>query len=89
MKKLFENKELKDSVQLVLELVYFLLFYRKPRNRIKNILIDFSEKDSYVINYRIFYHNSKDDKEGYITFLYQLDYLTLEDIVKEIYLYEQ
>lgn len=83
-----ENIKIKREIKiLILELFEYLLYRFKYSNKIRNISIDTSELDEYIVKYKIYYTNNK-SKSGTLNLLFYQDNLSVDNILKEILIHE-
>ena len=75
-----ENIKIKREIKiLILELFEYLLYRFKYSNKIRNISIDTSELDEYIVKYKIYYTNNK-SKSGTLNLLFYQDNLSVDNI---------
>ena len=72
---------------LILELFEYLLYKFKYSNKVRNISIDTSELDGYIVKYKIYYTNNN-SKSGTLNLLFYQDNLSVDNILKEILIHE-
>lgn len=72
---------------LILELFEYLLYRFKYSNKIRNISLDTSELDEYIVKYKIYYTNNN-SKNGTLNLLFYQDNLSVDNILKEILIHE-
>lgn len=83
-----ENIKIKREIKiLILELFEYLLYRFKYSNKIRNISIDTSELDEYIVKYKIYYTNNN-SKNGTLNLLFYQDNLSVDNILKEILIHE-
>lgn len=83
-----ENIKIKREIKiLILELFEYLLYRFKYSNKIRNISLDTSELDEYVVKYKIYYTNNN-SKSGTLNLLFYQDNLSVDNILKEILIHE-
>lgn len=83
-----ENIKMKREIKiLILELFEYLLYRFKYSNKIRNISLDTSELDEYIVKYKIYYTNNN-SKNGTLNLLFYQDNLSVDNILKEILIHE-
>ena len=83
-----EDIKIKREIKiLILELFEYLLYRFKYSNKIRNISLDTSELDEYVVKYKIYYTNNN-SKSGTLNLLFYQDNLSVDNILKEILIHE-
>ena len=83
-----EDIKIKREIKiLILELFEYLLYRFKYSNKIRNISIDTSELDEYIVKYKIYYTNNN-SKNGTLNLLFYQDNLSVDNILKEILIHE-
>lgn len=83
-----EDIKIKREIKiLILELFEYLLYKFKYSNKVRNISIDTSELDEYVVKYKIYYTNNN-SKSGTLNLLFYQDNLSVDNILKEILIHE-
>lgn len=83
-----ENIKIKREIKiLILELFEYLLYRFKYSNKIRNISLDTSELDGYIVKYKIYYTNNN-SKSGTLNLLFYQDNLSVDNILKEILIHE-
>ena len=83
-----KNIKIKREIKiLILELFEYLLYRFKYSNKIRNISIDTSELDEYIVKYKIYYTNNN-SKNGTLNLLFYQDNLSVDNILKEILIHE-
>ena len=83
-----EDIKIKRKIKiLILELFEYLLYKFKYSNKVRNISIDTSELDEYVVKYKIYYTNNN-SKSGTLNLLFYQDNLSVDNILKEILIHE-
>ena len=83
-----ENIKIKREIKiLILELFEYLLYRFKYSNKIRNISLDTSELDEYIVKYKIYYTNNN-SKSGTLNLLFYQDNLSVDNILKEILIHE-
>ena len=83
-----ENIKIKREIKiLILELFEYLLYKFKYSNKVRNISIDTSELDGYIVKYKIYYTNNN-SKSGTLNLLFYQDNLSVDNILKEILIHE-
>lgn len=83
-----EDIKIKREIKiLILELFEYLLYRFKYSNKIKNISLDTSELDEYIVKYKIYYTNNN-SKNGTLNLLFYQDNLSVDNILKEILIHE-
>lgn len=83
-----ENIKIKREIKiLILELFEYLLYRFKYSNKIRNISLDTSELDEYIVKYKIYYTNNN-SKNGTLNLLFYQDNLSVDNILKEILIHE-
>ena len=83
-----ENIKIKREIKiLILELFEYLLYRFKYSNKVRNISIDTSELDGYIVKYKIYYTNNN-SKSGTLNLLFYQDNLSVDNILKEILIHE-
>lgn len=85
---LYEDIKIKREIKiLILELFEYLLYRFKYSNKIRNISLDTSELDEYIVKYKIYYTNNN-SKNGTLNLLFYQDNLSVDNILKEILIHE-
>lgn len=83
-----EDIKIKREIKiLILELFEYLLYKFKSSNKVRNISIDTSELDGYIVKYKIYYTNNN-SKSGTLNLLFYQDNLSVDNILKEILIHE-
>lgn len=83
-----EDIKIKREIKiLILELFEYLLYKFKYSNKVRNISIDTSELDGYIVKYKIYYTNNN-SKSGTLNLLFYQDNLSVDIILKEILIHE-
>ena len=83
-----EDIKIKKEIKiLILELFEYLLYKFKYSNKIRNISLDTSELDEYIVKYKIYYTNNN-SKSGTLNLLFYQDNLSVDNILKEILIHE-
>lgn len=83
-----KNIKIKREIKiLILELFEYLLYRFKYSNKIRNISLDTSELDEYIVKYKIYYTNNN-SKNGTLNLLFYQDNLSVDNILKEILIHE-
>ena len=83
-----KNIKIKREIKiLILELFEYLLYRFKYSNKIRNISLDTSELDEYIVKYKIYYTNNN-SKSGTLNLLFYQDNLSVDNILKEILIHE-
>ena len=83
-----EDIKIKIEIKiLILELFEYLLYRFKYSNKIRNISLDTSELDEYIVKYKIYYTNNN-SKSGTLNLLFYQDNLSVDNILKEILIHE-
>lgn len=83
-----EDIKIKREIKiLILELFEYLLYKFKYSNKVRNISIDTSELDGYIVKYKIYYTNNN-SKSGTLNLLFYQDNLSVDNILKEILIHE-
>lgn len=83
-----EDIKIKREIKiLILELFEYLLYRFKYSNKIRNISLDTSELDEYIVKYKIYYTNNN-SKSGTLNLLFYQDNLSVDNILKEILIHE-
>ncbi len=83
-----EDIKIKREIKiLILELFEYLLYRFKYSNKIRNISLDTSELDEYIVKYKIYYTNNN-SKNGTLNLLFYQDNLSVDNILKEILIHE-
>ena len=83
-----EDIKIKREIKiLILELFEYLLYKFKYSNKVRNISIDTSELDGYIVKYKIYYTNNN-AKSGTLNLLFYQDNLSVDNILKEILIHE-
>lgn len=83
-----EDIKIKREIKiLILELFEYLLYRFKYSNKVRNISIDTSELDGYIVKYKIYYTNNN-SKSGTLNLLFYQDNLSVDNILKEILIHE-
>ena len=84
------DEDIKNKIEikiLILELFEYLLYRFKYSNKIRNISLDTSELDEYIVKYKIYYTNNN-SKSGTLNLLFYQDNLSVDNILKEILIHE-
>ena len=83
-----KNIKIKREIKILILELFFFFFYRfKYSNKIRNISIDTSELDEYIVKYKIYYTNNN-SKNGTLNLLFYQDNLSVDNILKEILIHE-
>ena len=83
-----EDIKIKREIKiLILELFEYLLYRLTYSNKIRNISLDTSELDEYIVKYKIYYTNNN-SKSGTLNLLFYQDNLSVDNILNEILIHE-